>query len=348
MKEMKEIIRGVNLFVCLILAFFLSLSFSHLELTWAAEKTEISKVAGAAGWMPKSAVTFIVPWVPGSTTDPISRMLAREIEPLLKQNVVVVNKGGASGTIGTAEIFQAKPDGYKIGLSSANSAVFQALIKKLPYKTAADYQPILKIAEVPTTIAVLPNAPWKNFTELMEDAKKRPGQISIGSSGRFSSSELPVHELMLKTGVKFNTVPFSGGGGEAITAALGGHIDVIVSTSVSLFPHVQAGKLRALTVFQKGRNHLFPDVPSTVELGYKVTHPIMYFVVGPKGLDKGALDTYHKLFLEVVKGTKFIDFAKVNGFVLDPLGPADLTKELYKWMDTYQMLIQEVKIDVQK
>ena len=344
---MKERIkRGDGLFVCLLLAFFLSLSFSHLEMTWAAEKTiKIDKVAEVAAWMPKSEVTFIVPYGPGGATDPISRMLALQAEPLLKQKVVIVNKEGAAGAIGTAEVVQAKPDGYKIGLSSANAAVFQALKSKLPYKTTADYQPILKVAEVPATIAVLPNAPWKNFKEFVEDAKKRPGQINIGSSGRFSSSDLPVHELMLKTGVKFNMVPFSGGG-EALTAALGGHVHAVVSTPLNISPQVQAGKLRALTVFQKGRNPLFPDVLSTVESGYDVTHPIMYFIMGPKGLDKGALDTYHKVFLEAVKGTKYLDFAKKNGFVVDPLGPADLTKELDKWMATYQMLIRELKIDV--
>ena len=338
MKERKRI-RADGLFVCLISAFFLSLSISHLEMTWAAE---------VAAWMPKSEVIFIVPYAPGGATDPISRMLAQEVEPLLKQKVVIVNKEGASGAIGTAEVVQAKPNGYKIGLSSANAAVFQALKSKLPFKTTADYQPILKVAEVPATVAVLPGAPWKNFKEFMEDAKKRPEQINIGSSGRFSSSDLPVHELMLKTGVKFNMVPFSGGGGEALIAAIGGHVHAVVSTPLNISPQVKAGKLRALTVFQKGRNPLFPDVLSTVESGYEVTHPIVYFVMGPKGLDKRALDTYHKVFLQVVKGTKYLDFAKTNGFVVDPLGPADLTKELDQWMATYQMLIRELKIDVKQ
>jgi len=334
-ENMKKRIRGDSLFVCLILAFFLCLSFSHLEMTWAAD------------WMPKSEVTFIVPYAPGGATDPISRMLALEAEPLLKQKVVIVNKPGAAGAIGTVEVVQAKPDGYKIGLSSANAAVFQALVSKLPYKTTADYQPILKVAQVPATVAVLPDAPWKNFKELVEDAKKRPEQISIGSSGRFSSSDLPVHELMLKTGVKFYMVPFSGGG-EALIAALGGHVNAFISTPLNISPQVKAGKLRALTVFQKGRNPLFPDVLSTVESGYEVTHPIVYFVIGPKGLDKGALETYHKVFLEVVKGKKYQDFANQNGFELEPLGPADLTKELDQWRATYQMLIRELKIDVKQ
>ena len=337
MKERKRI-RGDGLFVCLILAFFLNLFPSHLEVTGVAE---------AAAWMPKSEVTFIVPYPPGGATDPISRMLALEAEPLLKQKVVIVNRGGAAGAIGTAEVAQAKPDGYKIGLSSANAAVFQALVSKLPFKTPADYQPILKVAEVPATVAVLPGAPWKNFKEFVEDAKKRPDQISIGSSGRFSASDLPVHELMLKTGVKFNMVPFTGGG-EALVATIGGHVHAVVSTPLNISPQVKAGKLRALTVFQKGRNPLFPDALSTVESGYEVTHPIVYFVMGPKGLDKGALETYHKVFLQVVKGTKFLEFTKANGFVLDPLGPDDLTKELNQWITTYQMLIRELKIDVKQ
>ena len=337
MKERKGRVRE-GLLVCLALASFLIASMAHLERTWAAE---------AGAWMPKSDVTFIVPYPPGGATDPISRMLALEAEPLLKQKVVIVNRGGAAGAIGTAEVAQAKPDGYKIGLSSANAAVFQALVTKLPFKTTADYQPILKVADVPATVAVLPGAPWKNFKEFVEDARKRPDQISIGSSGRFSSSDLPFHELMLKTGVKFNMVPFTGGG-EALIATIGGHVQAVVSTPLNIAPQVKAGKLRALTVFQKGHNPLFPDVLSTVESGYDVTHPVVYFIIGPKGLDKRALDTYHKVFLQVVKGKKYGDFAKENGFMLDPLGPAELTKELDQWMATYQMLIRELKIDVKK
>ena len=333
--EERKGIRVDGLFVGLILAFFLSLSFSHLGTTWAAD------------WMPKSEVTFIVPYAPGGATDPISRMLVVEAEPLLKQKLVVVNKGGSAGAIGTAEIAQAKPNGYTIGLSSANAAVFQALVGRLPYKTPADYTPIIKVSDVPATMAVLPNAPWKNIKELVEDGKKRPDQISIGSSGRFSSSDLPVHELMLKTGVKFNMVPFSGGG-EALVAAMGGHVNAFVSTPLNIAPQVKAGKLRCLTVFQKGRNALFPDVLSTVELGYNVTHPLSYFVMGPKGLDEGALKTHHKVFLEVVKGKKWEDFANQNGFVVDPVGLADLTKELNEWKATYEMLIRELKIEVAK
>lgn len=314
----------------------------------AAAPTAVpTKAAEAPAWLPKSEVTFIVPYAPGGATDPISRTLAAEAEPLLKQKVVVVNKEGSAGVIGTAEVVQAKTDGYKIGLSSANAAVFQALVGKLPYKGPADYQPIIKVAEVPATAAVLPNAPWKDFKEFMEDAKKRPEQISIGSSGRFSSSDLPFHELMLKTGVKFNMVPFSGGG-EALTAALGGHVDAMVSTPLNIAPQVKAGKLRALTLFQKGRNSLFPDTPSTVESGYDVTHPIEYFVIGPRGMDKGALDSYYKVFLEVIKGPKFQQFAKDNGFVLDPIGPAELAKELDQWNATYEMLIRELKIEVKR
>jgi tripartite-type tricarboxylate transporter receptor subunit TctC len=111
---------------------------------------------------------------------------------------------------------------------------------------------------------------------------------------------------------------------------------------------VKAGKLRCLAVFQKGRNALFPDVLSTVEMGYNVTHPLSYFIISPKGLDGEALKTYHKVFLEVVKGKKWQDFADQNGFEVDPVGLADLTKELNEWNATYEMLIRELKIEVAK
>jgi len=308
--------------------------------------------SGASGpggaWTPKNEITFIIPYAPGGATDPISRTLAAETEPIIKQKFVMVNKEGASGTVGTATVIGSKPDGYTVGLSSANALAFQPQVSRLTFNSTADYQPIIKVAEVPNVLAVRAEAPWKTFQEMVDDAKKRPGEITVGTSGRFSSGDMPVQDFMLKTGVKLNSVPYSGGGGEAMTALLGGHVDALCSTPLSIAPQVQAGKLRALLVFAKTGIPLFKGTPSSVESGYNVLQTTVYLVIGPKGLDKSIADFYYNAFSQAIKGPNFQKFAQENGFITDPIGPADMTKELDDWYKNYADLIRELKIEVKK
>lgn len=303
--------------------------------------------AQAQAWVPKSEITFVVPMAPGGAQDPISRLLAQESEPLLKQKVVVVNKPGAASTVGTADVIQSKPDGYKIGLSTAAAVAWEPQVGKLPYKDTNDYTPIIKLSEIPATVAVRPDAPWKNIKDFVEDARQRPGKLSVTVSGRYSGSDLPLWRLKLLTKVDFNNVP-AGSGGEALTRVLGGHADAVSSTPVNIRPQAEAGKLRVMAVFQKGRNAFFPDVPSPVELGYDVTLPIVYFVIGPKGLDKTIVDSYYRVFSEVLKSPKFQQFAKENGYTLDPIGPEELRKELQQLEKQYGELIRELKVEVKK
>lgn len=310
----------------------------------AAQPTAAPK---AEAWLPKSDVTFIVPMAPGGAQDPISRMLAQESEPLLKQKVVVVNREGAASTVGTAEVVQAKTDGLKIGLSTAAAIAWEPQVTKLPYGGVKDMQPIIKLAEVPATMAVVPNAPWKNIKDFVEDARKNPGKYSVTASGRYSGTDLPLWHLKLVTGIDFNNVP-AGSGAEAITRVMGGHTNIGTSTPVNINPQVKAGKLRVLTVFQKDRHYFFPDVPTTVEMGYNVTLPLVYFVAGPKGLDKPILDSYYNIFSQVIKSAKFRQFAEDSGYSLDPIGPAELTKELTEWEKIYGDLIRELKIEIKK
>lgn len=313
----------------------------------AAPAVQPTAAPKAEVWLPKSEVTFIVPMAPGGAQDPISRMLAQESETLLKQKVVVVNRAGAASTVGTAELVQAKTDGLKIGLSTAAAIAWEPQVTKLPYSGVKDIQPIIKLAEVPATMAIAPDAPWKNIKDFVEDARKNPGKFNVTASGRYSGTDLPLWHLKLVTGVDFNNVP-AGSGGEAITRVMGGHADVGTSTPVNINPQVKAGKLRVLTVFQKDRHYFFPDVPTTVEMGYNVTLPLVYFVAGPKGLDKPIVDSYYNIFSQVIKSAKFQQFAKDSGYSLDPIGPDELTKELTEWEKIYGDLIRELKIEIKK
>ncbi len=310
--------------------------------------TAATQAPATPAWAPKSEITFLVPFSPGGTNDPIARALAQASEPILKQKFVVVNKPGANGTLGISEVVQSKPDGYKIGIASQTITTFEPQFMSLPFNSPQDYQPLVKITELPVILCVRPDAPWKTLKDFLDDAKKRPGEIRYGSSGRYAAMDLPMQELLMVAKADVTSVPFTGGGGEAITAVLGGHVEAVVSSPLSLAPQVQAGTLKALTVIHKDRSSLFPNTPTVVEAGYNVSHPVMYFAIAPKGMDASIVGTYRSALADAIKSPSFQQFAKENGFVTEPLTPEELTKELDEWYKNYERLIRELKIEVKK
>ncbi len=298
----------------------------------------------APAWTPKREITFIVPMAPGGSQDPLGRILCAESEPMLKQKLVVVNKAGASSTVGTAEVTRAKPDGYKIGLSAYHVLSFYPLVSKLPFQTTKDYSPIIKLTEIPCVLAVRPDAPWKTIKEFVEDLQKSPGKVRVSVSGRYSGSDLALYEFQMVTKTKVTTVPVASGG-EALARVMGGHVEVAASTPVNIAPQVRGGKLRGLAIFSTKRHFLLPDTESTGEAGYDVSMPTVFCVVGPKGLDKAIVDTYYQTFLTVLKSDKFNKFAENNGYTVSPLSPGELGEEIEEWRKKYKRIIEEMKIE---
>jgi tripartite-type tricarboxylate transporter receptor subunit TctC len=141
---------------------------------------------------PTKNINFIIPYAPGGTVDPISRLLAQVSEPILKGKFVMVNKSGAGATLGTAEIVQAKPDGYTIGMTESNAVGLSPQLKKLPYYSPEDYQPIIMAFRATSVLIVRTDAPWKTLAEFTAEAKKRPGQIKVGLNGALVPGEIAI------------------------------------------------------------------------------------------------------------------------------------------------------------
>ena len=245
--------------------------------------------ASAQEW-PSRDITFIVPYAPGGSTDPISRKYAELLEKELKIKVVVENKPGASATIGTGAVVRATPDGYTIGLGSNSSLAYQPLeMKGLAWKDTDGYQSVIKLADLPSSLAVPADSKIKTFEEFIAEARKNPGKLKVSVSGLRTTPDLAMQHFNKSAGIRVATVPFTGGGGEALLAALGGRVDGVVGFGATMKGQVDAGKLRVLATFSDKKYFLFPDAVPTGATEWKSYVSTGYYVIAPKGLPQPIL-----------------------------------------------------------
>ncbi|MCW5685615.1 MAG: tripartite tricarboxylate transporter substrate binding protein [Pseudolabrys sp.] len=215
---------------------------------------------------PERAITLIVPFAPGGSTDVIARTVAEAMRPLLGQPVVVDNRAGAGGALGTAQIAKAAPDGYTIGMGTASTlAINPAVYKSLPFDVTTDLAPVGAIAAVPNIMSVNPKVTARNMAEFVPLARIQAGRMSYGSSGNGSVSHLMGEQFKLATGADLVHVPYRGIG-PALNDAVSGQIDVLFDNLPTTLPLVQAGKLRALAISGPARLPVLPDVPTFAEL----------------------------------------------------------------------------------
>lgn len=306
--------------------------------------TGLSGLTRAAGF-PEKAISLVVPFGPGGATDIAARTLADEATPHFKQPFVILNRPGASATIGTAEVFRAKPDGYTVLLGDNISTALQPQRMKLPYRGAEDFDPVIRIADVPNVLSVRADSKWKTLADFVEDAKARPGGIRVSTAGQFTGTDLNIRELNHVAGVNTTTVPVAGGTGAAVTLLLGGHVEAVVGAPAAVIGFAQAGTLRPLTVFANQRVSLFPDVPTTAEAGHETTMRVMLFVSAPKGVGDATMRTLHDGFSAALKGERFKAFARKTGYIVDVQGPQALRKELDDWRSYFAGLMQKLGPD---
>jgi tripartite-type tricarboxylate transporter receptor subunit TctC len=294
---------------------------------------------------PQRPISFIVPWAPGGPADLLARTLV-ESTTSLKQPVVIINKPGASGTIGTADAFRAKPDGYTILLADNISTVFQPRRLKLPYRGYQDFQAIIKLSDVPNVLVVNGQSTWKTLADFVAAAHEKSG-LTVATAGLFTGVDLNAREFGHIAKIELQTIPSTGGTAEALTLLLGGHVDASVAAAASIIGHVSAGTLRPLAVFAKRRVDLLPTVPTTIELGYPTTMSSMFYVSAPHDVNQDALRTLHAAFQRAVTSPKWKEMAAKFGLLLEPLGPKELTAELAHWDTYFSTLARELNVQPQ-
>lgn len=217
---------------------------------------------------PSKPIRFIVPYAPGGGTDIIARIIGQELSRALGQPVVVDNRAGAGGTIGTDLAAKAPPDGYTMVLNGSSVAFAPSLYKNLPYDTVHDFAAVSLVASQPNILAVHPVLPVKSVRELIALAKAKPGAINYASGGTGAANHLATELLKLLANINITHVPYRGTG-PAVTDLLSGQVQMTISVIAAVLPHVKAGKLRALAVTGRTRSLAAPDIPTLAEAGVK-------------------------------------------------------------------------------
>lgn len=215
---------------------------------------------------PTKPIRLIVPFAPGGGTDIIARLIGIELTETMGQPVVIDNRGGSGGIIGTSLVAKADPDGYTVGLCSLGFAYAPALYAKLPYDTEKDLSPISMVATQPFVYTAHPSLGVNSMKELVAAAKAKPGTIRYGSGGAGGASHLGTELLKNITGIDLVHVPYKGTG-PALSAAIGGEIHLQLIGMSSVVPHMKSGRLKLLAVSGAKRSGAAPDIPTVVESG---------------------------------------------------------------------------------
>jgi tripartite-type tricarboxylate transporter receptor subunit TctC len=236
-----------------------------------------------AAW-PEKPVKIIVPWAPGGSTDILARTVADKLSRSLGQPVVVENKPGASGNIGSDIVAKAQPDGYTLLFGSMSThAINPALMAAMPFRGVEDFTPIAMLAFVTNTMVIHPAVPANNLKEFIEYARGNPGKVAYASAGAGSTNHLSAALLEKMAGIQMLHVPYKGGA-PAVTDTVGGQTQLLFTAGTQSLPHVKAGKLKLLAVTEKKRSALLKDTPTVAETvpGYEMA--VWYGAFGPPGM----------------------------------------------------------------
>jgi len=258
-------------------------------------------VHAQSAW-PSRPIRLVVPWPPSGTTDILARHIAPPLSQALGQPVVVENRSGASGAIGTVELLRAPPDGHTIGFV-ISTLVTSTLLSRQPYNPITDVTPILHLADVANILVVNNALPVHSVQEFIAYGRANPGRLSFGSPGIGASVHISGEMFKLATGIDMVHVPYRGGG-PAIADLMGGQIQCMFGNASSTLPHVRSGSVRPLAVTSAQRRAYLPDIPTISEAalpGFDIVE--WYAVVGPAGMPPAIVERLNREIL-AISGTE--------------------------------------------
>lgn len=288
---------------------------------------------------------IIVPYSAGGTTDRIARLVANGLSQELGEPFVVVNKPGASGTLGTAEVARAPADGHTLGVVFDSQAVNQYMFKSLPYDTFKSFDYISLLVSAPHVLTTAKS--YGSLDQLMRDAKARPGEVSFGSTGVGTSNHLYPLLLVSLTNSEFLPVPYQGGGGSFLPDLLAGRYDFASGTLGFFLPYIKDGKLRALATGGRERSPLLPDVPTVAEAypGFEASSWVG--LVGPAGVPKEVSDRLRNALRKSLNSSPIKEQLLAEGFVIEASSSEDFIARVRKEADRLGKVIKENKLGEQ-
>jgi tripartite-type tricarboxylate transporter receptor subunit TctC len=312
-----------------------SLTSKALSLVFALFFCAFSGSSLAQTW-PTKAVTFVSPFPPGGSVDPIARLIAAKLTDALGQQFIVENRVGASGSIGTGYVAKSAPDGYTFVFVFDTHAVNPSLLPKMTFDTLKDLAPVMLIGTAPMALATAPGKPYKTFADFVAAAKAKPDTVSYGSIGSGSLGHLTMMLVQEAGNFKVVHIPYKGGG-PMVTDVLGGQIDSGIGSVAVMSAHIKSGKMRPLAVTGETRSAAMPDVPTLAEQGYKGFSALAWWgIFAPAGTPQPIID---KLNAEVAKILRSPDTNKqlteTMGMDIKASSPAALQtwteSELQRW-----------------
>ncbi len=301
-------------------------------------------IAPAQAAWPERTVTLIVPWAPGGSTDILARMLSDYLTRSLGQTVIVDNKAGASGNIGSNLVAKAKPDGYTLLVGSMSThAMNQALFSSMPFEPVDDFTPISLVAFVTNTLVINPKIPVNNVAELIAYAKANPKKLNFASAGAGSTNHISAVLFELAAGIQMTHIPYKGGA-PAVLDTVTGQTEVLFGAGTQTLPHVKSGKLKLLAVTESARSPQLPDTPTVAETlpGYELV--VWYGAFGPKDLSKEITERLSTEINRIVALPEVRSKMAAIGVEVVSSTPASFAKTLQQDAAKFTKLIRELKI----
>jgi tripartite-type tricarboxylate transporter receptor subunit TctC len=289
---------------------------------------------GSGDAYPAKPIRVIVPSGAGGSVDTLARLAAQKMSASLGQQVVVENRSGSGGVIGTEIAARSASDGYTLLMAYGSHVVNPTLYPKLPYDTVKDFAPITQVAVQPLLVNVHPALPVKSVKELIALAKARPGQLNYGSAGSGSGGHLATEILCMMAGVKMTHVPYKGSAA-AMFDVVAGNTQLMVVTLITSLPQVRAGKLRAIGITSVKRSPIVPEVPAVAEMipGYDVE--VSYFLLAPAGTPRDIITKLHAETTRALKQPDVVERLSRDGAA--PVGNTPeqtaryIDQEIVKW-----------------
>ena len=295
---------------------------------------------------PVRPIRLIVPYPPGGSTDPAARLIASEIGPRLGQSVVVENRAGAAGAIGTEAAARAAPDGYTLLLHTSVISTDPTLKKNAPYDVKRDLAPVTLAVTGPYLLVVNPGLPVRTVGELIAYAKANPGKLSFGSAGQGSSGHL-IGELFKKAaGIEMVHVPYKGGG-PSIVGLVGNEVQLVFDTFSGSRTLAESGKLRAIAVTSASRSGLMPEVPTVSESGLKDFSAVYWLgVFAPAKTPAAIIDRIHGSIKQALDNPSVRSRMLEQGNVPQALPPGEFARVLDADIQRYRAIIESARISL--
>jgi tripartite-type tricarboxylate transporter receptor subunit TctC len=277
---------------------------------------------------PSRTITLVIPMVAGAAMDGVGRILADELGKILNQPVIVMNKPGASTTLGTDFVVKSKKDGYTFLLANTSSVIYSKIAdpKLVPYDSLKDLEPLGLYCFFPFVLAVRPDAQWGTFAELVDYAKKNPGKVRVCTAGQMSTAHFGLEVIQHMTGAQFTHIPHKG---NIELFLLGGNVEALFNTATLSIPHMEAGKMRFLLLSKKMVQ--YPKIPTITELGYKEDVPSAWLAFfAPAGVPEEVKKVLTPAIEKAAKNSEIKAKIEKMGFIVDYKSPIELKKLLEK------------------